>query len=88
MGVKQIILVFVSVFITAFAMYLINTFTQGSDALTEDQILSVLKKGQVTYINGEKKTYGEALSGLSTNQAVIISKQETMQRALEALAAE
>jgi len=85
---NAIIAVVATFFITALLGYLFSTYERGTQALTEDQIKKVLKESQVTYINGEERTYGEALSSLSTNQAVIISKLETNTRALEALAAE
>jgi len=58
-----------------------GVFERGTDALTEDQIRKVLVEENVAIINGETMTYGEALSKISTEQAV-------MKQALVALSEE
>jgi hypothetical protein len=62
-----------------------GVFKAGTNALTEDQIKSVLQETLVTTINGETKTYGEALSLLSTNQTIMKTKLGSMEKALAAL---
>ena len=66
----------------------IGVFERGSDALTEDQIKKVLKETLVTVIDGETKTYGEALSGISTKLTIAETRLTAMEKALGALAAD
>lgn len=68
----------VTLIIGAVFASLMGTFERGSDALTEDSIKKVLEETLVTTINGETKTYGEALS-------IINEKQIVMEQALIAL---
>jgi len=68
----------VTLLVTAIVGSLLGVFQRGSDALTEDQIKAVLKETQVTVIDGETKTYGEALS-------LINEEQVRMKATLEAL---
>lgn len=42
----------------------------GSDALTANQIRTVMREENVAIINGETMTYGEALNSIATEQAV------------------
>lgn len=63
----------------------LDTVEAGMDAATIAQIETVLDEKMVTTINGETKTYGEALSLISTEQAVMKNQLDTATRALEAL---
>ena len=62
-----------------------GVFQRGSDALTEDQIKAVLKETLVTTINGETKTYGEALSLINGQVIVVQTRMDGMELALQAL---
>lgn len=65
---KQLISIVATFLVTAVLATLLSTYQRGSQALTEDQIKDVLAETQVTVINGETKTYGEALSIINDEQ--------------------
>lgn len=77
----------VTLLVTTIIGSLLGVFARGSDALTEDKIKAVLEETMVTTINGETKTYGEALSLINSKQITLEANQLSMQRALEALSA-
>ena len=51
----------------------LGVFNAGSDAIDKEQIRTVLREELQTTINGETKTYGEALSAISSNQIMLIA---------------
>ena len=82
MDKKTIISAILGAIITGIVMIALASFAgvfqAGSDALTEAQIKVVLKETLVTTINGETKTFSEALS-------LINERQIKMEQALIAL---
>ena len=52
----------------------VDTIEAGQDAATIAQISAVLDKKMVVDINGETMTYGQTLSRIATNQAVMQSQ--------------
>jgi FlaG/FlaF family flagellin (archaellin) len=79
---KTLLAAFVGAIVTGFAgvvlAWVFGVFSAGSDALSEAQIKKVLQETQTTVINGETKSYGEALSIISTNQAVMKATLEAL----------
>ena len=60
--------------ILGIAGWAMGIFEAGSVAIDKEQIRSVMEEVMKTTINGETKTYGEVLSILSTNDAVILTE--------------
>jgi hypothetical protein len=60
--------------ILGIAGWAMGIFEAGSAAIDKEQIRSVMEEVMKTTINGETKTYGEVLSILSTNDAVILTE--------------
>jgi len=76
----------VTFLVSAFIGYFMGVFERGSDALTEDQIKSVLA---VVLVTDEGKTYAQTLVSINTRLTTIeanqINMMKTDERTLAAL---
>ena len=70
----------VTLLVTAIVGSFLGVFDRGQQALTEDQIKAVLEETQVTVIDGQTKTYGEALSLMNERQ---VRMDATLQALIE-----
>jgi hypothetical protein len=64
--------------VSAFIGYFMGVFERGSDALTEDQIKSVLA---IALVTDEGKTYAQTLVSINTRLTTIEANQLNMQKA-------
>ncbi len=75
MNIKTIAAVAVAAIATFLVTYFLtvgtNVVEAGLDAKTKDQIREVLREEMTVDIDGETKTYGQVLSSLHTDMAVL-----------------
>lgn len=96
MDKKTILTAFITAIVVAAGSYMFNRFTSTVEAGVEaqdrqaiqaiiDETLRARDEQKKVTINGDTKTVAEALSMISTQQTVIITKVNRMEGAMEAL---
>lgn len=78
----------VTFFVTSFLRGGQSVVEAGLDAQTEAAIRLVLREEMVLDLNGETKTYGQALSWIAAEQVKTTTRLNSMEKALLALSAE